>query len=180
MRISAKTLLLLPILCCSLAFGQNNAVGWYTMHMGHSTAASGNIVVKSAAGLPFVGRMSFSNTVVESGFFVDTLAGARVLSVHDGEAIPKTFALRQNYPNPFNPTTTIQFELPRASKVVLRLYNILGQAVDELVNGELAVGVYRLKVDGSGLASGVYFFRLEATGAGVPAFVETKKMMLIK
>ncbi len=180
MRPVIRTLLLWPALLCSLAFGQNNAVGWYSINMGFDRTTSENMVVKSVAGQAFVGGVSLANSMIESGFLADTLAGATVLSVHSGQTIPTTFALRQNYPNPFNPSTTIQFELPRASKVVLRLYNILGQVVRQLVNEERVAGVYRLTVDGSRLASGVYFYRLEATGKGAPAFIETKKMMLLK
>ncbi len=172
-------LLLFLTACIQVAPGQNYKADWYALDMGFASSASGNFIVKSVAGQPFVGEMRLGNMMVETGFLVDTLAGARVVSVRDRDGLPATFALRQNNPNPFNPSTTIQFELPRSSKVVLKLFNILGQQVQELVNDEKPAGVYRLTVDARGLASGVYFYRIEATGGG-SAFVETKKMIVLR
>jgi len=89
--------------------------------------------------------------------------------------IPSTFKLYQNYPNPFNPTTTISYDLPERSKVKLTVYNILGQEVATLVDGEQEPGRYDVKFDASGLPSGIYFYRLQAGN-----FIEQKKMILIK
>ncbi len=91
------------------------------------------------------------------------------------EGMPKEYVLRQNYPNPFNPATVIVFDLPKASVVSLRVYNTIGQEVATLVEGETPGGTYRVNFDGSGLASGVYLFRLQAGD-----FVATRKMMLVK
>jgi ligand-binding sensor domain-containing protein len=85
------------------------------------------------------------------------------------------FELLQNYPNPFNPTTKIKFAIPKSGNVRLKVFDQLGREVRTLVNGELTAGSYEYEFDGSGLASGVYFYRIE-TGS----FVETKKMLLIK
>jgi hypothetical protein len=89
--------------------------------------------------------------------------------------IPTNFALYQNYPNPFNPATTITYDLPVKSNVKLIVYNILGQEVATLVNGEQEAGRYNVKFDASGLPSGVYFYKLEAG-----KYVEIKKMILMK
>jgi len=89
--------------------------------------------------------------------------------------IPTKFALYQNYPNPFNPSTTISYDLPERSRVKLTVYNLLGQEVATLVNGEQEPGRYSVKFDASGLPSGIYFYRLEAGN-----FIEQKKMILIK
>jgi hypothetical protein len=87
------------------------------------------------------------------------------------------FALYHNYPNPFNPSTTIEFALAKPGWVTLKIYNILGEEVAELVSENLSAGSY--KYDWSrptGMASGVYYYRLE-TDHG---FVQTKKMLLIR
>ena len=89
--------------------------------------------------------------------------------------IPTKFALYQNYPNPFNPSTTISYDLPERARVKLSVYNILGQEVATLVDGEQEPGRYGVKFDASGLPSGIYFYRLEAG-----KFVDVKKMILIK
>jgi hypothetical protein len=86
-----------------------------------------------------------------------------------------SFALHQNYPNPFNPTTTIQFSVPQRTYVNLTVFNVLGERVETLINGEKGPGKYSIQFDGSRLASGVYFYRLTAG-----SFTEIKKMELLK
>jgi hypothetical protein len=88
---------------------------------------------------------------------------------------PTTYSLEQNYPNPFNPSTTIQYDLPRKSSVSLVVYNALGQQVASLVNRDEEAGNHAVRLDGSTLASGVYFYRLVAGD-----FVATKKLVLMK
>ena len=88
---------------------------------------------------------------------------------------PTVFRLEQNYPNPFNPSTTIKYELPRASQVSLMVYDILGREVSVLVNERREAGVHEVKFDGSNLASGVYFYRLQAG-----SFVQTRKLLLLR
>jgi hypothetical protein len=89
--------------------------------------------------------------------------------------IPTEFALSQNYPNPFNPTTTIQFALPQNSDVKVVVVNMLGQVVEELVNGNLDAGYHNIRFNASNLSSGVYFYKIEAGD-----FVSVKKLMLLK
>ncbi len=88
---------------------------------------------------------------------------------------PSQFYLSQNYPNPFNPSTTIQYELPKSSMVVLKVYDVLGREVETLVNERQSPGIHSVYFNASGLNSGVYFYRLEAG-----QFSLTKKLMLIK
>jgi hypothetical protein len=90
-------------------------------------------------------------------------------------ALPEEFSLTQNYPNPFNPSTTIRYELPHASRVSLKVYNMLGQQVATLVNETKDAGIHEVKFDNSNLTSGVYFYRLEAGD-----FVQTKKLAILK
>jgi len=89
--------------------------------------------------------------------------------------LPTVFALHQNYPNPFNPTTTISYGLPQKSHVSLKVYNTLGQLVATLVNDEQEAGYREVKFDGSDLASGVYFYQLQAG-----SYVNTKKLLLLR
>ncbi|MEQ9266833.1 MAG: T9SS type A sorting domain-containing protein [Balneolaceae bacterium] len=85
------------------------------------------------------------------------------------------YKLNQNYPNPFNPSTTISYQVKEAGLVTLTIYNLLGQAVQVLVNETQISGSYSSTFDASALSSGFYFYRLE-----VNDFTSTKKMMLIK
>jgi hypothetical protein len=101
---------------------------------------------------------------------------------------PLEFRLEQNYPNPFNPTTLIGFRLPVSSFVTLKVYNILGEELMELVHNELMdEGDQEVEFDGANLASGVYFYRIEAqtvsddeSGARPEKFFSVKKMVLTK
>ena len=102
------------------------------------------------------------------------------------EEIPAVFALEQNFPNPFNPTTTIRYSLPKESTVKLSVYNLLGQEVASLRNDVQGAGqhdvVWNGRNDtGSPVATGVYFYRLEARPTdGAEAFVTFKKMVMMK
>ena len=94
---------------------------------------------------------------------------------------PKVFVLNQNYPNPFNPSTTIGFNLPRDSRIKLEVFNTLGQRVAELLSGEFKAG-FREVVWHATVASGMYFYRIEATELDNPEghYISTKKMLLIR
>lgn len=95
--------------------------------------------------------------------------------VQEAGAAPGEFFLFQNFPNPFNPVTTIRYTLSRNAYVKLAVYDILGREVVTLVNNEQETGNREIRFDGSGLASGVYFCRLEAG-----SFVESRKLHLVK
>jgi hypothetical protein len=90
-------------------------------------------------------------------------------------AVPVAFELLQNYPNPFNPTTTINFSLKNTSVVKLTVYNLLGQKIATLVNGQKAAGNYSVPFNAARYSSGVYFYRLETS-----EFTAQKKMVLLK
>ncbi|MFH1195795.1 MAG: GEVED domain-containing protein [bacterium] len=89
---------------------------------------------------------------------------------------PSTFELFQNYPNPFNPTTVISYQLPVVSKVQIKVYDILGNEVETLVNETKEPGIYQVEFDGSNLSSGIYFYKLQ-TGNGLNII---KKLVLMK
>jgi len=102
------------------------------------------------------------------------------------ETTPVTFLLNQNYPNPFNPTTTIGFDLPASSIVTLKIYNMLGQEVAKLIDGEsMDEGSYEYEFDATVLSSGVYFYSLSGRADGEEGglsseFNSTRKMMLVR
>lgn len=108
-------------------------------------------------------------------------AGA-VLGVDGKPLLPQSYALWQNYPNPFNPATVIRYDLPEESKVTLKLYNALGQVVSTLADGIEPAGFKVKRFDGAGIATGVYFYRLEATSLTHPGkgLTQNMKMILIK
>jgi len=89
--------------------------------------------------------------------------------------IPVRYVLRNNYPNPFNPTTTIQYDIPKASHVILTIYNMNGQVVERLVNQKQEPGFYSVNWDARNVSTGVYFYQIRADG-----FQQVKKMLLIK
>jgi hypothetical protein len=100
--------------------------------------------------------------------------------------IPESFALMQNYPNPFNPTTTLRYALPKDARLTLSIYNILGQRVATLKDNVENVGYYDVVWNGrndfgSQVASGIYFYRIEARPLdGSETFVSVKKMLMLK
>ncbi|OGU44390.1 MAG: hypothetical protein A2000_12605 [Ignavibacteria bacterium GWB2_36_8] len=87
----------------------------------------------------------------------------------------RSFELSQNYPNPFNPTTTLSFSIPVRSEVRISLINVIGEVVKEIASGTYESGSHEVKLDASGLSSGVYFYKLEAG-----EFTSTKKLILMK
>jgi len=91
------------------------------------------------------------------------------------ETTPEAYSLSQNFPNPFNPNTTIRYEIPVAGVVTIKLYDLLGREVRVLVNEHKPPGRYQVTFDAGTLASGVYYYRLDAGG-----FHSVKKLVLIR
>ncbi len=104
-----------------------------------------------------------------------TQAGGSISVNKISSEVPETFVLGQNYPNPFNPSTTINYSLPKFNFVSLKIFDALGREVKSLVNGYQTPGTYKVTFDGSGLTSGVYYYKLMTSG-----FSETKRMVLVK
>ncbi|MEO6694909.1 MAG: T9SS type A sorting domain-containing protein, partial [Ignavibacteria bacterium] len=120
----------------------------------------------SSAGSP-------AKRIVDGGIkFVDEISTS---ISNSGLSIPVEFSLSQNYPNPFNPTTKINYEVPFANQVILKVYDLLGKEVMTLVNDKQPAGRYEVQFDGTALSSGAYFYRLEAGD-----FKSIKRMILIK
>ena len=96
--------------------------------------------------------------------------------------LPRVYGLDQAYPNPFNPVTTIRYQLPMASHVQLVVFDLIGQVVQILADERQEGGYKQVTWNGSNVASGIYFYRMEATGVSDPSktFMSVKKMVLIK
>ncbi len=114
----------------------------------------------------------FKSRYIEAG-------GTDLISITDvktGQSnIPNDFSLDQNYPNPFNPSTTIRFEVPKSQKVLLKVYDVLGREVKTLYDDVASAGVITITFDASGLASGLYIYRLKTDN-----FTSSRKMLLLK
>jgi hypothetical protein len=167
-------------------FGQN-----YTSSPITLTVKEGSTTLASPA-MPKVKLDTTGVDVISAAFHLD--AGAHTIVISGATAYvdyvqlikevigavgkngpPSEYALEQNYPNPFNPSTTINFSIGKISNVKLRVYNILGQQVMTLVDTRMTPGAHSVVFDAGKLASGVYFYRLDAGN-----FVSVKKMLLLK
>ncbi len=103
----------------------------------------------------------------------ETLAATAVEK--DQNVVAADFTLAQNYPNPFNPVTTISYSLSKAENVTLTIYDVTGKQIETLVNEYHTAGVYDVQWTATGLASGIYFYKLQAG-----SFTQTKKLVLQK
>jgi hypothetical protein len=109
------------------------------------------------------------------GYLVEAKYKLGPVAVEDDNLNPDKFVLGQNYPNPFNPETKISFSLPASGKASLKIYDMLGREVAELINGAMEKGTHTVNFIGRNLSSGVYIYRLQSG-----SFTESKKMMLLK
>jgi len=114
--------------------------------------------------------------VVATGYYVtepDSAPAKVALAIEN--KVPTEYALGQNYPNPFNPDTEIEYALPEATTVTLKVYNLLGQVVEVVVDSQFDAGYHAVRWNGQKAASGIYFYRLVAR-----EFTATKRMLLLK
>ena len=152
------------------AFSSNNLVD---LRLQWRNANAGNPFVKIFG---YIGGLNTEMTD-STGHIIDIITGTgnpgNVTSI-----IPKEFSLSQNYPNPFNPSTKIEFAIPVNGNVSLRIYDITGREIKNLVNEFRAAGYYSVQFNASDFASGMYFYRM--TVQGEKAFDVTRKMILIK
>ena len=135
----------------------------------------------SGADTTYVGAVEcLTNDPLNPTVMVPLVVSVGITGIGDTEVLPTTYAVSQNYPNPFNPTTTISYQLPKASDVNLVIYNVLGQQVRTLVKGRMEAGSFDAVWDGRNnagvkVSSGVYIYRFEAGD-----FTRVRKMMLLK
>ncbi len=130
--------------------------------------------------LEFNSYPNSSTPVYFDEFFVGAVGSTGVREI--GGELPQDFKLEENYPNPFNPVTTINFQLPISSTVSIKVYNVLGQEVADLLNSEMNAGKYEIAFDASKLPSGIYYYRLIALDSktGQLLMNSSKKAILLK
>jgi hypothetical protein len=147
----------------------------------YASTDNGDTWIPSAAGLPTTQILALAvcgNSLIAAtdGAGIWKIPLSEITDVESPEsARPRQVALAQNYPNPFNPTTSIRFELPASLDVRLSIFDILGREVSVLVNERWDAGVHEVTFDGSALATGVYFCRLQT-----PGLVATRRLLLLK
>jgi len=121
-------------------------------------------------------RVKATNALGSSGWSsVFRFRTVQVSTVEAQEGLPTSYMMSQNFPNPFNPTTTIQFALPQAGRVTLKVYDVLGREEATLVDNEMPAGNFSVRWNAAQSASGVYFFRITAG-----SFSQTKRMVLVR
>jgi photosystem II stability/assembly factor-like uncharacterized protein len=155
----------------------NNGINW--------TEVSSGLPNTGILALTISGTNLFAGTV-SSGVWRRPLS-EMITDVEEVEQLPNYFALEQNYPNPFNPSTKIRYSVPQSSNVMIKVFDILGNEIETLVNEVKPQGTYEITwyatSAAGGLPSGVYFYQLRASdpssGSG-QGFFETKKMILLK
>jgi len=173
-------IILTSLLITTYAFAQYK-IPQSVIGNGGSVIANNSHRINGTVGQNIIGSVSGSSFSSVAGFWY--LQGRIMTDVEQTtNVLPNKYSLYQNYPNPFNPSTTIKFEIPKTAFVTLKIYNMLGQEVAELVNEEKQPGVYEVNWNASGFASGVYFYRINVgqIGSGGVNFTNTKKLLIMK
>jgi len=142
----------------------------------------GNGTTTEAQNYSYIDKTTLPNTNyayrLKQMDFSGTYTYSEVINL--GESLSLNFELAQNYPNPFNPSTTVSIGLPVKSDISLDVYNIVGEKVLTLYNGELEAGNYNYTVDASSLTSGIYIYVLNAIGENGNHSTSSRKMTLLK
>ena len=160
---TAMTLLLLG----ATAASQDIQLHTFSFETGFSVSTTSNTQLRATVSEPVVGITKGSAFAISSGFLIDF----KVIVLG---TFPGVYTLMQNFPNPFNLTTTIRFDLPSATNVSLKVYDLLGREIASLTQAHLEAGYHQVQWKAN-VASGIYFYRLQTE-----EFVETKKMVLLK
>jgi len=154
-------------------------------YSGALVAINQNNVLKTSGYTDSLGNFIFNSALVPETVPVNIVVTGKNLLPYDGfmiltsvnniSGIANSFALNQNCPNPFNPTTNINFSIPKSSFVTLKVYDMMGKEITELINENLNAGIYSFDFNAGDLASGVYFYKLTAGD-----YTDIKKMTLLK
>jgi len=140
----------------------NGGISWTNESLPYSIALND---IKNTSETGFA--VGFNGTIFKNDHIVSV--------IQISTTVPSSINLHQNYPNPFNPTTTINFDIPKQSFVLLKVFDMAGKEVQNLFQGIKSAGTYQVKFDGVNLNSGVYFYKLMTDGASI-----TKSMVLVK
>jgi|SRR3989304_2110128 len=181
------SLSLIAMFGAGLSSAQNSAIRWSAFGSASAISQSGNTALASSVGESFIGLSQNGNSWIGTGFLPGLTTQSGVTAVENEATLPLSFELYQNFPNPFNPSTTILFDLPWQSRVTVAVFDLLGQRVTTLVNDEKSPGRYSVVWYGrdenrAHVASGVYFYRIQAESLGgrKETFVRTKKLLILK
>lgn len=158
----------------TISYSSGGSMNWEKRE---NSSSSGNdyasgITVQDSDRIYITGSANFSGT----GIAYYTLRYSKIMAIDPiSTNIPSKFGLMQNYPNPFNPVTSIRFDIPKSSFVNIKVFDVMGREVANLVNEQLKAGEYMVKWDAVRFSSGIYFYSIAADGYQV-----TKKMILTK
>lgn len=150
--------------------GNDNWTDLVTLHFIKKTEAPVNPLLWDAQGIFWCIYDGNNLTKWTPGNF------SGVIYVEEEPVSPDSYELFQNYPNPFNPSTSISFNIKKSSDVILTVYNMLGEAVETLINSELNQGYHKINFNAADLSSGIYFYKLSVNNN----YTAIKKMILLK
>ncbi len=170
----------IPALLCLSLFFADSALSQSTLSSSvlgtaASNASASGKVLHATLGQTFVGVSGASGKNTGAGYWYLITQSQVSTDIETINTEPGSFSLNDNYPNPFNPETSFSFTLPKQGQAKLAVFDMLGNEVQIIVDGDLPAGEFRTTWKADGLSSGTYFYRLESQG-----LVITKKMTLMK
>ncbi len=167
-----------------------NCIDFYGMNTGYAAGENGLILKTTNKGLNWITQTNPAMSALRSIHFADSLNGfaagdngviirtsnGGLSFINDpGESNPDSYYLLQNFPNPFNPVTVIRYSLSENHFITLKVFDAIGNEVASLVNEKQSAGIYSVTFDGSGLSSGIYYYKIESGD-----FLDSRKMILLK
>jgi hypothetical protein len=170
----------------------NNVENYKGSDGGNASAGTGTISADPMFIDPASGDLNITDTspckgTAEDGENMGDIVHWGIVTAIEGTQIPKAFALEQNYPNPFNPSTTINFSVPIPAEVNIQIYNTLGQKVKSFIIEKASPGIHKIIWNGNNqtgrkVASGIYFYRMEAKPIATKRveFTRVQKMIMLK
>jgi hypothetical protein len=170
------------LLCASYAaLAQNSTQGSFPFLSGNHTAVGPTMRILASAGASVSGVVAGQSHRIEWTTQGHILMLSRPTAVAPAEELPTTSLLYQNFPNPFNLETTVRYAIAEPSVVRIAVYNLLGQAIAVLEEGDRPAGAHQRTFDAGRLSTGVYYYRLEARSKrSATVFTSTRQMILMK